>query len=244
MFKKLSTKNILLIFLTMIVVVTLIILTGKPSETPINNSNSDDGVNESITFQTAMQNADRLESVRYTLNDSSIEKHDYFMIRQKFGKVILETPLEKNGNKYDHVYFDRVKKVALARCSEDLCEYNKELITVNYSDFYVSDPVETSYLTKDVEYSHSEMLGNQYVDIFNATTYNDEPAIITAQEYYGIPLKYTIGDRTIIYEDLMVNNVRLGEIMLPMNCTIDGEQYDFGWYSYYSNNYNETLLYN
>ncbi|MBU0461955.1 MAG: hypothetical protein KJ574_05195 [Nanoarchaeota archaeon] len=190
--------------------------------------------------------ASKVESYWYNFSDTDLDYHNMYAIRLRFGKILLENPEEINGNKYDLVYFDRVHKVAIARCSLDLCEEKDlDLDTVDYDKYYQNDPLEWMYKMKYPVYIGDEMLGNQAVKVFNITGPGNYPGKIWLMEFYGLPLKIEFGTengtRKIAFNDLHVNTVTLGQIMLPINMTVDGKDYEFGWFGYLAKEFDEEL---
>ena len=200
-------------------------------------------------FDAMIGKAYNVESFWYNLSDSERDENNLRMQRGRFGKIVLEEPGEIDGNVFDWVYYDRVYKVAFARCSRDLCgeEGDYEFDYVDYDEYYRLDPVEWMHKFKDPVYAGEDMMGKHIVKVFNLTSLYDEPARMWTQEYYGLPLKIEIeqadGLRTIEFVDLNINTARLGHIMPPINFTVDDKPYQFGWYGYIGKEYDEELKY-
>ncbi len=243
-----------------VLVLVLMCLAGCSTETA-DYSNSTDysdfpvvpelSQEEISLFDSLFAKAQNHQSFQYTYSDSDVDEKNYFMIRGRWGIVKLEESKENNGEPYDKVYFDRVRKVALARCT--LCEERDlELDLVDYSDFYQNDPVEVMYKFYDTVYAGNELMYDRhYCEVFNAT-FVKKPAKIWLQEYAGLPLKIEAYnnetfdvERTIEFLDLMYDNVRMGEIMPPFNYTVrtdnETKNYMFGWYGYLAREYDEVL---
>ena len=177
-----------------------------------------------------------IESLEYnvTVDDESRK----ILLRGRFGKVILP---ELHMGKYDWVYFDRVSKTALGRCSTDFCEHNLEFFPVAYADYYSSSPIETQYYFINPEYVGNEMLGSHSVEVFDMTTLDGGSGKLWIQEYYGIPMQFEVDGVLLAIEDIHVNSVNLGQVMLPMNVSVEEKVYTFGWHSYLYEEHGQVL---
>ena len=177
-------------------------------------------------------------SYKYNLTDTGMGVENYrIWTLGRFVKVRFnELRQHSTGEWYDEILMDRLTKTAFSHCSRVYCpkpdDIDKELEKVEYSDYYLRDPMEYLYKTTDLEYMKEEMLGNQYTKVFKATFEGDE-ARIWLQEYYGFPLKILVKNddgtrRTIKFEDMMIDATRRGELDLPFNFTVKGEE-DKSW---------------
>lgn len=197
-------------------------------------------------YETLQRKTGSVESLGYVLVDSTLDDRNTYLIRGRLGKVMLDKPDSSAGKDYDWVYFDRINNVAIARCSDNLCnKHDLDLFTVDYDEYYKKDPFEWQQLFKDESYLEDGQIGSHLVKVFDAKTMDGRPAKIWVQEFYGVPLKFEFetdeGMRTIEFKEFRINNIRAGEIMLPINMTVDEKEYVFGWYGYLAEEYDDTL---
>ena len=199
------------------------------------------GVQTNITeFNELVVRASNIDSFKYSLTDTAIGDEEYeFLVRGRFVRILLPEPTEHDtGEVYDEILMDRKTKTALSHCSIDLCpkpDIDRELEKVDYDDYYISDPMEYLYKATDAELVKEEMLGDQYTKVYSVM-YEGRPARIWLQEYYGFPIKIIVRNeddskRMINFEEMMVNNVRRGEIDPPFNFTVKGEG-DRKWWTW------------
>jgi predicted small lipoprotein YifL len=192
------------------------------------------GYKTNITeFNELLRRASTIKSYKYNITDTGISDEEYqFFVLGRFIKVRLpELRNSATGDKYDEVFMDRVTKTAFLHCSYIYCpkpNLDKEIEKTEYSDHYISDPMEYLYKTVvNPEYLREEMLGNDYTKVFKIT-FEDDPGKIWLQEYYGYPLKIEVNQkdgktRKINFNDMMVDATARGEIDLPYNFTVKGE---------------------
>ncbi|MBI4739831.1 hypothetical protein HY772_09950 [Candidatus Woesearchaeota archaeon] len=180
-----------------------------------------------------------LKSFQYNLSDSDLDEKYYFFVNNRFVKMQLEKPRYfEDGTIYDEVFIDRVKKVALSHCSRRFCQkpnIDKKLEVVNYSDFYQLDPLEHMYKVGKPTFVADETLYDNDVKKFSILYNNRYPGFMWVQSYYGFPMKleYTSNDsggvssstRTIVFENMMIDSVRLGQISTPFNFTVGTKNY-------------------
>ncbi len=190
------------------------------------------GVITNITeFDELLRRASGIETFRYKLTDTGlgVERQE-FLMRSRFVKLRLnDVYYNSDGTKFDEILMDRVSKTALSHCSKQLCNnpVDKEVEHVDYSDYYQWDPIEYIYRITEPTYVDQEIIGDQYTKVFNAK-FEGKDTRVWIQEYYGFPIKILVREddgnpRTITFEDIMVDEVRSGEIELPFNFTVSGE---------------------
>ena len=209
-------------------------ITGKPYQ----DIHEKRGVITNITaFDELLRRASAIESFRYKLTDTELEAPDQeFIVRGRFVKIKLEQPqYHDDGTIFDEVLIDKLTEKALAHCSKTLCKNptDKEVEHVEYSDYIQMDPVEYIYQITNAEYADQEILDKQYTKVFNAK-FEGKDARVWLQEYYGFPLKIIVRNqdnsrRTIEFKDLMINEVRSGELQPPFNFTVRGEGTKTWW---------------
>jgi hypothetical protein len=201
------------------------------------------GVKTNITeFNGLLLRASNIQSYKYNLTDSAIGSEEYrFYVLGRFVKVVLpEIEQHSTGEIYDEVLMDRLTKTAFSHCSKNLCpkpELDKEVEKVEFDDYYIKDPLEYLYKATTPEYVKEEMIGNDYVKVFNIK-YEGKDARIWLQEYYGYPLKIMVRNdddskRVVKFEHMTVDNTRRGEIDLPFNFTVSGESKSWVFWEHY-----------
>ncbi len=201
------------------------------------------GIQTNITdFNELLRRASKIATYKYNITDTTHGADEYrFYVFGRFIRVDLPE-LEKysDGTKYDQIFLDRVTKHAFSKCSINHCprpNLDKELENTEFDDYYISDPMETLYKATKAEYVKEEMLGNDYAKVFSIK-YEGNDARLWLQEYYGYPLKLVIKTsdntkRTITFTDMQVDATRRGEIDLPTNFTIKGEEGSWFFWEHY-----------
>jgi hypothetical protein len=214
-------------------------ITGEPYQDIVEKR----GVKTNITeFNELLRRATKIESYKYTITDTDlgVEGHEFYVLG-RFVKIRLPGTMQHGtGEFFDEVLMDRVTKTAFSHCSRDLCpkpDIDKGLEKVEYSDYYISDPMEYLYRVTKPEYIEEEMVGDQYTKVFNARFEGNE-ARVWLQEYYGFIVKMIVKNedgtkRVIKFEDMLVDNTRRGEIDLPFNFTVKGEQGSWYFWEHY-----------
>ena len=197
------------------------------------------GVQTNITeFNELVRRASAIESFKYALVDSDEDEEYYFYGKQRFYRVELPKMLEHDtGEVFDTVYMERTTRTALSRCRDSCAEVDMEFEKVDYDYFYRLDPYEQLTRFNPDSYIRDDMIGNDYVKVFSGR-YMSGNATAWIQEYYGYPLKieYTKEDgstRTIEFNDMEIDTVRMGEIQLPFNCTVKGEEGNWWIWEHY-----------
>jgi hypothetical protein len=191
------------------------------------------GYKTNITdFKELVRRASTIQSYKYNITDPGVTDKEYqFYVLGRFIKVGLpEQKKHKTGQVYDEIFMDRVTKTAFSHCSYRICpkpNLDKELEKVDYADYYINDPMEYLYKATNDKYVEEQMLGDQTTKVFNVK-FEGKPAKIWLQEYYGFPIKIEVDNldgtkRNIIFENMMVDATRRGEIDLPFNFTVSGE---------------------
>ncbi|MBW2997665.1 hypothetical protein KY349_04970 [Candidatus Woesearchaeota archaeon] len=214
-------------------------ITGEPYQDIVEKR----GVQTNITeFNELLLRATRITSYKYSLVDTGLGVEGYdFTVLGRFVKVRLPDVQEHDsGVVFDEVFMERLTKQAFSHCSRYVCEkpdIDKEIERVEYSDYYISDPMEYLYKVTDAEYVKDDVLGDQYTRVYSAK-FEGKDARVWLQEYYGFPLKIVIRNeddskRTIEFEDMMIDAARRGEIELPFNFTISGEEGSWYFWEHY-----------
>ena len=189
-------------------------------------------------YEQMMRNSNRVESFSY----NSSETGNKLLYYNRYVKAYLNEPRVKDGEKYDIVYMDRINKVALGRCSTELCgEKDLEFVEVEYSEFYELDPIEWTYRYTAPVYVGEEMFGQHIAEVFNITSLTGDEGRVWIQQYYGIPLKIEFDEKTIDFINLRINTVMIGHVQLPIAFNVSGEQYEFGWYGYLNEEFGEEF---
>ncbi|MBI5398976.1 hypothetical protein HZB03_05930 [Candidatus Woesearchaeota archaeon] len=204
------------------------------SEEPISGQVVPTTQKQTNDFFQLLARAESLQSFQYNLSDSELDEKYYFFVRQRIVKMQLEKPRYlDDGTVYDEVFMDRIKKVALSHCSRRFCEkpnIDKRLEVVSFSDYYQFDPVEQMYKAAKPTFVADEVLNDNDVKKFSMLYDNRYPGFIWVQSYYGFPMKleYDIDDgntRTLVFENMLVDSVRLGQISTPFNFTVGTKNY-------------------
>lgn len=214
-------------------------ITGEPYQDIVEKR----GVQTNITdFNALLVRATKITSYEYSFTDTGLGVAGHnFTVFGKFVKVRLpEVREHDNGNIFDEVFMERLTKQAFSHCSKYVCEkpdIDKEIERVEYSDYYISDPMEYLYKVMAAEYIKDEMLGDQYTRVYSAT-FEGKDARVWLQEYYGFPLKIVVRNeddsrRTIEFKDMMIDAARRGDIELPFNFTISGEEGSWYFWEHY-----------
>ena len=201
------------------------------------------GVITNITeFDELLRRASSIASYKYTLTDTDLGIEDQqFWFAGRFVKTRFPyTYQHSTGQIYDEVFLERTTKQAFTHCSREVCEkpnIDKELERVDYEEFYVWDPMEYLFRATKPSYVTTEMVGNDYTKVFSVT-FEGKEARLWLQEYYGYPLKIVVRNeddskRTIEFKDMMVDATRRGEIDLPTNFTISGEEGNWYFWEHY-----------
>ncbi len=201
------------------------------------------GVKTNITeFNELLRRASAVQSYRYTLKDTGLGVEDrQFLVYGRFVKIKLPDAYQHgSGEVFDEVLMDRITKTALSHCSKDTCpapDIDKELEKVRFEEYYVRDPLEYLYELTNPEYMEEDMIGRDYAKVFKAKFEGDE-AVVWLQEYYGFPLKMMVREedgttRTIEFQDMMIDEVRRGEIDPPFEFTVKGEEGTWWMWEHY-----------
>lgn len=214
-------------------------ITGEPYQDIADKRGQTTNITE---FNELLRRASAIESYTYKFSDSDIGDAVYgYEVLGRFVKITLPEPKKhKTGEIFDEIIIDRVTKTALSHCSRELCprpNIDKELEKVEYDEYYMYDIYE--YLTRATfgEYLKEEIIGNQYTKVFSAKFEADE-ARVWLQEYYGFPLKILVkqedgSKRTILFEEVMVDNTRKAEIVPPGNFTVKGVEGHWIFFEHY-----------
>ena len=195
------------------------------------------GVKTNITeFNTLVARASNIKSYAYTLHDTLYPEQDTFYYLNRYVRVVL--PGERTwttGEAFDEVYLDRLTKTALSHCSIRYCpkpNLDKELEITNYDKYYKNDPLEYLYKITDANYVRDDMIGDQYVKVFNMT-FDGKEGTAWLQEYYGFPIKIVIPGRTVEFLNMTIDNTRLGLVELPFNFTVKGKEGHWFFWEHY-----------
>lgn len=184
-------------------------------------------------FEEFLRRSSAIESYKYTLSDSETEEEWTYFILGRFVKVKLNIlKRDSAGNEYSEVFLDRITKTAFTHCGREYCDKDREIEKTEYEEYYQPDPNEMITGTRNAEYLTEEMLGNDATKVFSIT-HLGEPSKVWVQEYYGYPLKFKIGDRTIEYKEMTIDATRRGEIDLPFNFTVKGEKGNWYFWEHY-----------
>ncbi|MFH1064629.1 MAG: hypothetical protein V1729_06100 [Candidatus Woesearchaeota archaeon] len=193
-------------------------------------------------YRELLRRASAIDSFSYNFSDTKLGDEIYgYELFGRFVKITLPEPQKhKTGEVYDEIIMDRLTKTALSHCSRELCprpNIDKEVEKVDYDTYYLNDIYE--YLTKATngQYLNEEMMGDQYTKVFSANFEGNE-ARVWLQEYYGFPLKILVkqedgSKRTILFENVMVDNTRKAEIVPPGNFTVKGVEGNWIFFEHY-----------
>lgn len=223
-------------------------ITGEPYQDIVEKR----GVKTNITdYKELVRRASSINEYKYNITDTGTGVKDQrFIIKGRFVKKVLPEPMQHStGQVFDEILMDRITRQAFSHCSKHLCpkpDIDKELERVDYEDYYVPDPMEYLYKATDGELVREDMIGNQYTKVFSVT-FEGKPARIWLQEYYGFPLKIIVRNeddsrRTILFEDMMIDATRRGEIDTPFNFTISGEDGHWWFWEHYLGEWKPTQL--
>ncbi len=223
-------------------------ITGEPYHDIVDKR----GFQTNITdFDELVRRASSIQSYKYNITDTGIGiKNLMFIVDGRFVKHILPKAMQhETGEVFDEVLMDRLTKQAFSHCSKYLCpkpNIDYELERVDYSDYYVPDPMEYLYRTTDGKLINEEMIGNQYTKVFSAN-FEGKPARIWLQEYYGFPLKIIVREdddskRTITFDGMMIDAARRAEVDPPFNFTISGEKGHWWFWEHYLGEWSPTQL--
>lgn len=201
------------------------------------------GVQTNITdFNELLVRATKINSYKYSLTDTGLGVEGYnFTVFGRFVKLRLpEVQEHDDGTVFDEVFMERRTKQAFSHCSKYVCEkpdIDKEIERVEYSEYYINDPMEYLYKVTNAKYMKDAMLGNQYTRVFSAK-FEGKEARVWLQEYYGFPLKIIVRNeddskRIIEFKNMMIDAARRGEIELPFNFTISGEEGNWYFWEHY-----------
>jgi len=173
-------------------------------------------------FSEMVRRASKIQSWQFTLEDTDNDRKFEVYQLERYQSVYFE---KTEG--IDAVQMDRVSKTALATCKQ--CG-EKEYRLVDYEKYHQYDPYEQMTLFRDAKYLGENMIGNDYVKIFQGI-FEGEPAKIYLQEYYGYPLKIESKARKIIYSNVQIDSTPRAKIAIPFNSTIEGKKY-WNWEHY------------
>jgi hypothetical protein len=190
--------------------------------------------------------ASKIQSFRYVLVDSD-ESYQYGVLgKGRFFRMDLPVAFTSEiGDPFDMIMLERTTKTALAKCSEERCKVKDvELEKVDYAEFYKTDMLEHLSALFDGRYVGEEMIGDNVVKVFDVK-YLTRPGRAWIQEYWGFPLKieYQKEDgstRTLEFKNITIDDVRIGEIQLPFNCTVKGQSNHWWNWEHYLGEYPEN----
>jgi len=190
-------------------------------------------------FNELVARASKIQTYKYNLSDTAYPKKEYFYFDGRFVKIILpELRKHTTGEKYDEIFLDRMTKTALSHCSIKYCpkpNQDKNLEIVDYNDYYINDPMEYLYKASNANYTGEAMIGDNYVKVYDIK-FENKPARIWLQEYYGYPLKIEVYDpenRVIEFQNMMIDATRSGEVDLPFNFTVKGKEGQWYFWQHY-----------
>ena len=213
--------------------------TGKATQNPISELIFENPLIQP-EVQILIDRATRLSSFEYYYIGPEVTEKRYYYEKARDVKVVLPEPKHlPSGEIYDEIFLDKYLKVAFAHCSKKTCskERDKTAEPVAYEPYDITFPREIVLNFDTASIIGEEMLGNHHTKIVSYTAPYGVKGKAWLQAYYGVPLKVEFTDRdginkTIIYEDINWNTIRLVHIILPFNTTvIYGDGQDFQVYN-------------
>jgi len=116
-----------------------------------------------------------------------------------------------NQNEMDVIISDRLSKTSTAYCeSLKYCIKQGEIGSVNFSEYYVDTPFDwlDRIQRAEIEIKNEELFGR---GVWKVIANNGE-FTIWIENYYGVPLKVTIGSETFEFRNLKFNSLNAEDI--------------------------------
>ena len=161
-----------------------------------------------------IQKGQNVQSFTYDFKEVNKPKDPTYSFKIYGSKVKRYLPIKTsvlNQNELDVIIFDRTSKTAIGYCeSEKYCIKQGEIGTLEFSQYYVTTPFD--WLDKiqraKIETKNEKMFGR---DVWKVIA-NDGEFTIWIENYYGVPLKVSIGSETFEFRNPKFNTISAGDV--------------------------------
>ena len=161
-----------------------------------------------------IQKGQNVQSFTYDFKEVNKPKDPTYSFKIYGSKVKRYLPIKTsvlNQNELDVIIFDRTSKTAIGYCeSEKYCIKQGEIGTLEFSQYYVTTPFD--WLDKiqraKIETKNEKMFGR---DVWKVIA-NDGEFTIWIENYYGVPLKVSIGSETFEFRNPKFNTLNGSDV--------------------------------
>ena len=161
-----------------------------------------------------IQKGQNVQSFTYDFKEVNKPKDPTYSFKIYGSKVKRYLPIKTsvlNQNELDVIIFDRTSKTAIGYCeSEKYCIKQGEIGTLEFSQYYVTTPFD--WLDKiqraKIETKNEKMFGR---DVWKVIA-NDGEFTIWIENYYGVPLKVSIGSETFEFRNPKFNTISTRDV--------------------------------
>jgi len=161
-----------------------------------------------------IQKGQNVQSFTYDFKEVNKPKDPTYSFKIYGSKVKRYLPIKTsvlNQNELDVIIFDRTSKTAIGYCeSEKYCIKQGEIGTLEFSQYYVTTPFD--WLDKiqraKIETKNERMFGR---DVWKVIA-NDGEFTIWIENYYGVPLKVSIGSETFEFRNPKFNTLNGSDV--------------------------------
>ena len=191
---------------------------NKCQETDVKDNSNANQENEAVGFPDGLmeliQKGQNVQSFTYDYKEVNKPKDPTYSFKVYGSKVKRYLPIKTsvlNQNELDVIIFDRTSKTAIGYCeSEKYCIKQGEIGTLEFSQYYVTTPFD--WLDKiqraKIETKNEKMFGR---DVWKVIA-NDGEFTIWIENYYGVPLKVSIGSETFEFRNPKFNMLKENDV--------------------------------